>query len=180
MNINNLTLVFLFLFVFLMQSFAQKVAFVNEKEILNSIQAYKPAIEYCDSLDQVYSKDIQTQQENIDAKFNSLMDGKEMSAKITLDELKEKLSDVEKMKLEILIQENALLQKYKEAKQSEFDTIYQEKVGVILERVNKVVSDYCKQNKIDALFKLDTINPALAFYNEKTDVSSAIIKLLNK
>jgi Skp family chaperone for outer membrane proteins len=166
--------------MFSLQSNAQKIAFVNETDVLNSIQGYQSAKEYCDSLNKVYSMDIQSQQETIEAKYNALLLGKKLSPNITIEELKEKMSDIEKMKLEILIQENSLLQKYKESKQSEFDKVYQEKVGVIVERVNKVMADYCKQNKIDALFKIDTISPALAFYNEKTDVSSVIINLLKK
>jgi Skp family chaperone for outer membrane proteins len=174
--------------LFLLSSFAfitfttnaQKTAFINEAKILEKLPGYSIAIKETDSIKKIYVSEIEENSKKLNTKINGLLQSYSFKNTETIEEIKNKLSATDKNKFELYQDEAKLIEKQAKNKNEEYDVLYKSKVAVLLDKVNKSISEYCKQNKIDMLIKLDVLNPALAFYNEKNDVTNQIIALIAK
>jgi Skp family chaperone for outer membrane proteins len=177
-----------FLQLFLVSSFvfvnltanAQKTAFINESKVLEKLPGYAKAMKETDSIKKLFVLEIEESTKKLNTKISALIQNYSIKNNETLEEIKNKLTVSDKNKFELFQEEAKLLEKQSLNKNEEYEALYKSKVAVLLDKVNKVTSEYCKQNKIDALFKLDVMNPALAFYNEKNDVTNQIITLITK
>jgi Skp family chaperone for outer membrane proteins len=77
--------------------------------------------------------------------------------------------------MELLLEESQLQGKQAKAKDEEYQALYQHKVGCILDKINTAVKTYCTHNKIEVLYKLDVLQQAVAYYNEKHDITEELI-----
>lgn len=160
--------------------FAQKTAFINESKLLKATPGYEQAIAQMDTLKNQMQQELQTTQALLSTKISNLLKPYNFTTEVSLEEVKAKLSEIDKKKFDLLQEENQLLDKQAKAKEEEYQAAYKEKVGTILEKVNQTVKNYCKKNKIDVLYKMDQLQSAIAYYDESKEVTEIIIKLVNE
>jgi Skp family chaperone for outer membrane proteins len=60
------------------------------------------------------------------------------------------------------------------------DKHYKEKVQPLLDKLNAEVAKYAVKNKLDMVFILEEIAPALAYINKGKDITPALIGLVKK
>jgi outer membrane protein len=159
---------------------AQKICFIDESKLLKATLGYEQSIKEMDSIKQVFTQEIKQSKEKLDDKINQLLVPYKFDQDSTLEQIKAKLSETDNKKLELLQEESQLLNKQAVAKEEEYKLLYQQKVGSILEKVNKSVKEYCNKNKIEILYKINVLQQALAYYDESKDVTEAIIVLVKK
>ena len=157
---------------------AQKIAFINETKLLRATLGYEQAVAHLDTLKLQMQTELREAQNVLSNKVSSLFKAYNFTNAATTEQIQAKLSETDKKKFALLQEENQLLEKQTNAKEEEYQQIYNENVGSILERVNKVVKEYCKKNKIDILYKIDVLRPAIAYYDESKDVTEIVIKLV--
>lgn len=172
----KIILVFLFVNAFV---FAQKTSFINETKLLRATSGYEKAVAQMDTLKLQMQAEIKATQTTLATKVNTLFKTYNFSNTDTTEQIQAKLSETDKKKFSLLQEENQLLEKQAKAKEEEYQQIYKEKVGTILENVNKVVKEYCKKNKIDILYKIDVLQPAIAYYDESKEVTQELISQLS-
>lgn len=170
----------LFLMFFNHFTFAQKAVFINEGKLLNNTYGYKQAVVQMDTLKSQIQKELLLAKELLNAKTLNLLNLYSFEGEVSVEQLQAKLSENDKKKFELLQEENQLLENQAKAKEEEYQQIYKEKVGTILERVNIIVKEYCKKNKIDILYKIDVLQPAIAYYDESKDITNSLVELINK
>jgi Skp family chaperone for outer membrane proteins len=168
----------LFFVLFLATVQSQNIAFVNEKKLLKSIEGYEKAIKETDSIYKNNIEEINNSNNKLNDKVNLLFASYNFTKDVSYEEIMKKLTDTDKKKFELLQEESQLINKQKAIKEADYQSFYQEKVGKILEKSNKIVQEYCKKNKIDALFKIDVLQSALGFYDEKKDITEILLKLI--
>lgn len=161
-------------------SFAQKVAFVNETKLLEAVPGYREALAETDEIKKHYSQEIKEAQDKLQIKVQELLKNYKTDDTTTTEQLENMLSEKDNERYALLKEENELLQKQTLIKQKQYNTAYKDKVGTILEKVNKSVKEYCHKNKIEILYKIDVLQQALAYYDESKDVTEAIIVLVKK
>lgn len=171
--------VFLFLFVFF-DSFSQKSAFINETKLLKATSGYEVAVAQMDTLKLQMQTELKEAQNVLSNKASNLFKAYSFSNAATTEQIQDKLSETDKKKFELLQEEGQLIEKQAKAKEEEYQQIYKQKVGTILERVNTVVKEYCKKNKIDILYKIDVLQLAIAYYDERKDITNSLVELINK
>lgn len=133
-----------------------------------------------DSLKQVFVKEMQFANDNLVKKADSLLLPYKFPKKIKKEDLLTKLSATDKTKYQLLKDEQQLIIKQNKAKEEEYSNFYNEKVGKIVDKINQVVNTYCVANKIEGLLKIDVLSQAVAYYDEKSDVTLQIISKLQK
>lgn len=175
----NLLLAFIVFFGFNTVG-AQKTAFINETKLLENLPGYKQALQKTDSINQAFVTEIKKEQEAIGKKEQLLLKPYHTNDKITPAEIKAKFSDIDKKKYELLEQEAALLQKKIDAKQDEYSQLYKQHLGVLLNKANTEINNFCKKNKIDVLLKLDKLSSAIAYYDKEKDITDVIVENLKK
>lgn len=158
---------------------AQETAFIYESKLLKVTPGYAQALEQMDTLKNQMQKELKTAQALLSTKFTNLVEPYNFSSDTNIEQIQAKLSETDKKKFSLLQEENQLLEKQAKAKEEEYQQIYKEKVGTILENVNKVVKEYCKKNKIDILYKIDVLQPAIAYYDESKEVTQELINQLS-
>jgi Skp family chaperone for outer membrane proteins len=157
---------------------AQKTAFIYESKLLKATPGYEQAIAQMDTLKAQMQKEFQTAQALLNNKVNNLVTPYNFDNETTLEQLQAKLSETDKKKFALLQEESQLLEKQAKAKEEEYQEAYQQKVGTILTKINTTVKDYCKKNKIEILYKLDQLQPAIAYYEENKDITETLIKII--
>jgi Skp family chaperone for outer membrane proteins len=77
-----------------------------------------------------------------------------------------------------LIDEDKLIDKKANNFEMVLNSDYKANVQPILDRVNKAIAIYATKNKIDVVYILEQIRPALAYFDAKKDITTIIIKAL--
>ena len=78
----------------------------------------------------------------------------------------------------MLIDEDKLIDKKANNFEMVLNSDYKANVQPILDRVNKAIAIYATKNKIDVVYILEQIRPALAYFDAKKDITTIIIKAL--
>lgn len=58
------------------------------------------------------------------------------------------------------------------------ENIYNEKVGKLIKEATLKIENYCKSQKIDVLYKLETLRPTMGYFNNKLDITEELKKLV--
>lgn len=169
-----------FIFFQFQSSIAQRVCFVNETKLLKEVPNYIKNLTEVDSIKKEFIIEITDKKSTLDKKIEQLIQSYGLNKDVNKEVILSKLSETDKKRIELFQEENQLLEKQAQVKEEEYQAIYNEKVGLIIEKVNKIVQDYCKKNKIEVLFKIDQLQPAIAYYDESKDVTEVIIKLVKE
>lgn len=163
----NLLLVFGMLFVFSLQ--AQKIAFVNTKEILKQIPEYTSAQEKLDALAKQYQEEIEQKQQSIDQMYSTYQ-----ADKILLSESmrKQREQEIEKTRFEL-----SELKKKRFGSNGDLYKERQKLVKPIQDKVYNAIQDVAKGGNY--AFVLDTASDvAVLYYNDKYDKTDDVLKKL--
>lgn len=162
-------LIFLFGILFAFSLQAQKIAFVNTKEILSQIPEYTSAQEKLDALAKQYQEEIQLKQKSIDQMYATYQADKillsESMRKQREDELSKAKAELSSLKQQHFGSEGNL---YKER---------QKMVKPIQDKVYKAIQDVAQSGNY--AFVLDTASDvAVLYYNDKYDKTDQVLKKL--
>lgn len=157
---------------------AQKVAYVQENKILKTISGYETEVKEIDSLTNVYKNEISLKSKENNEKIKKTLSAYKFGEKESLESIKAKLKPADLKKLEQFQKEIEDLDKKGKEYEEKLTGMYKSKVQPKLDKVNKVLEDYSKKNKIDMIYKLENIGSALAYVNNQLDITEEIIKAL--
>lgn len=177
---NKITSTLILLFLLTITGHAQKTAFINEKALFEVLPGFKEGLKKSDSLKVTFEKEIESDKKRISTEKLLLLSSYGIKDETDLKNIDVKLSEIDKGKFQILMEETKLLDKKIEIKQFEYQSFHYQKVVKPIDDLNQLIQSYCIKNKIDLLLKLDVLSSTIAYYDKKKDISDEIIKLILK
>jgi Skp family chaperone for outer membrane proteins len=171
-------IIILFVLFFASQLKAQNVAFVSQENILATMPKFKENTTRIDSLKKVYIAEINVAKEKISTAFQTLLTSYKVTEKETLEEVKKRMNATDVSKLELLIDEDKLIDKKAKNFEMVLNSDYAATVQPILDTINNTISSYAVKNKIDVVYILEQMKPALAYIDKKKDITQVIIQTL--
>ncbi|MCU0327922.1 MAG: OmpH family outer membrane protein [Chitinophagales bacterium] len=167
-------------FFILSNVLAQRTAFLDEELLLKATPGYSRAQREIDSIKKGYESEIKILRENLNKKVDLFLNENKIPKDVQVSSIPSLLQEKEKKKWDLLLEEAKLIDKQVKLKEEEYESIYLNKMGGLLNKVNDLVAKYCKENKIEVLYKLETMIKNLAYIDPKANVTSDIIKLIDK
>lgn len=157
-------------------SYAQKTAFINEAQLLQSTPGYMEAIREMDNIKADFQKEIVQSQTIFIEKVSKLLARYNMDINAGQEAIERVLSEHDLKKWRLLQEENALLVKQIQAKEEEYQFLYSQKAGSIVEKVNAVVTAFCKSKEIALLYKLDQLQTSMAYIDPELDITKELVQ----
>jgi Skp family chaperone for outer membrane proteins len=154
---------------------AQNTAFINEALLLKATPGYEQAVQEMESTRVDFQKEIIQSQSLLSAKMNNLLKHYSFEKDATEARIESQLSEHDLKRWLLLKEEGVLLEKQIQAKEEEYQYLFKEKVGSIIDQVNLVLVSYCQRNKIGILHKLDQIQSSVAYFDPKLDITTLVI-----
>lgn len=171
-------LLFILFLVGFLTTTAQKNAYIEQTELLKSLKGYEENVKLVDSTKKVYSQEIQDVQKKLNEKFQALIKNYNVTDKDTNETLKAKLSEIDKSKFELYQEESKLIEKSTKNYDLMLQTLFNEKVQPLLDKLNKSIENYAKTNKIEMVFILENFGSALAYIDKSKNITEEIKKML--
>ena len=156
----------------------EQMAYIEETVILKAAVGFEKNSKEIDSLKQVYGKEIQDSQTQLNTKLETLLKPYNFGKEMKIEEVKNKLKESDKDKFELFIKESELITKSGKNYELMLKTLYEQKVQPILTKINTAIETYAKANGIKVVYTLEKISPALAYIDKGMNITEEIIKKL--
>ncbi|RYD99709.1 MAG: OmpH family outer membrane protein [Sphingobacteriales bacterium] len=172
---------FLYLFVALMclgYAVQGQVGFVSRAVIYQSIPGFVKDLKSIDSMQAVYTKEMQLQGEQLQQKASSLMAAYSPKANETLEMIKKRMSPADTMALKKVFDDNIALENKGKGYDAKIVRSQKEKVEPILAKVDAAIKKMAIAENLDAVYFFEDISTGLAYINEKRNYTEQVIQLL--
>jgi Skp family chaperone for outer membrane proteins len=157
---------------------AQNFAYIQQDSILKSVSNYEKTLISIDSVSKSYQKEIKTMQEEWNIKVGLLLKPYNVKENENIDSVKSRMTAIDTTKLSILLDEDKIFIKRAKSYDEIVKQKYQTEVQPILNRVNNAITTYAKKNKIDVVYVIENLRPALAYIDKKKNITGVIITML--
>ena len=84
------------------------------------------------------------------------------------------------LKLNLLLEEDKALAKKEETYNAIIKEEYQNKIQPLLDKLNIIIDQYASKQKLDAIYVLEQIQPAMVYINPKRIITNDIIEIVKK
>ena len=157
---------------------AQNVAFVSQDSILASMPKFKENMTRLDELKKGYQEEIKIAKEKITEKLQKLLSNYNVVETETIEDVKKRMNSNDISNLDLLIEEDKFIDKKAKNYDLLLESDYNSNVKPILDKINTTIATYAKKNKIELVYILEQIKPALAYVDSKKYITTQIIKAL--
>uniref|UniRef100_A0A0P5ZRA6 Uncharacterized protein n=1 Tax=Daphnia magna TaxID=35525 RepID=A0A0P5ZRA6_9CRUS len=171
----NILLILLFCSTFVG---AQNVAFVSQDSILASIPQFKENMTRIDELTKGYQEEIKIAKEKITENIQKLLANYNVVQTETIEDVKKRMSSKDISNFDLLLEEDKFIEKKAKNYETLLESDYNATVKPILDKINTTIATYAKKNKIEVVYILEQIKPALAYVDSKKYITTQIIKAL--
>ena len=169
-----------FTILFAEHTFAQGNAYIRRDTLLTVLPGYTSKVKSFDSLKTAFSEELKIDQQKLEQKVNTLFAPYSPKNTETTDELIARLSPADASRYALLQKESVLLEDRSKSYNEILQMNYSQNVQPLLTKLNKTIEQYAVKNKLDMVFILEDIAPALAYINKGRDITGPIILLFNK
>lgn len=160
--------------------FSQGNAYLRRDTLLSVLPGYTAKVNAFDSLKTAFTEELKMEQQKLEQKVSSLFAPYNPKPTETTEALIARLSPADASRYALLQKESALLDDRSKSYNEILQMNYKQNVQPLLEKLNKVIEDYSVKNKLDMVFILEDIAPALAYVNKGKDITSALIAIIKK
>lgn len=154
---------------------AQNVAYIHQDSILAALPSYKKNVTKLDSIGKAYQEEIKTAKEQWNQKLATLLKPYNVKENEDLNAIKLRMSSIDTTSLSILIDEDKIIGKRAQNFDNMINSMFKSDVQPLLDKVNKVIEDYAKKNKIDYVLVIEQIRPALAYIDRRKNITKHIV-----
>jgi len=155
---------------------AQQSAYVYGDSILLSIPEYVQNMNKLDSIKNSQQKELEKNNLELQQRYNNLIKPYQPKDNETLSSLKSRMTPSDTLNLSLLLDENKMYQKKVWNYDNATKLYYTLKIQPIMERINKVISDYATSNKLFSVYIMEQIRSTIAYIDPKKDITKAIIQ----
>lgn len=158
--------------------YSQNVVYIYSDSILLSIPEYQQKVVMLDSLKNVFQAEIKASQSAMQIQYSDLLKPYSPKADEGIESIKKRMTAMDTLRLIILFEDNAKLQDKILKLDSMLAKLYMQEIQPILEKVNALVSEYAKANKVSMVFAVEPLKPALIYLDPKSNITDLIIRKL--
>jgi Skp family chaperone for outer membrane proteins len=97
-----------------------------------------------------------------------------------IEALKSRMTALDVEKLSILQEDDKALSNKYASYNKLLEKQHKQDIQPYLDKVNAAIADYARSNKIDYVWIVDQLKPALAYINQGKDITSTIVGIVNK
>ncbi len=155
-------------------------AYIYRDSILRVTPKYLDNIKKVDSLQKAYTTEIKNSQEQINNKLAALLKGYNVKENENIEQIKSRMSKEDTVSLSLLIQEDKMLQTKAKSYDNLVNFAFQKDVQPLVNKVNKAIEKYAVANKIDVIYMMEDLQPAVAYINRKKNITKVIIEAVKK
>lgn len=159
-------------------SFTQNQAYIYRDSLLTAVSGYKSNIKRIDSLSNAYKKTLQASEKSQQQKVAELLKPYNVQENEQIEDLKKRLKPSDADQFSVYIQEGELLNKQAKVYDDILKEDYAKNIQPLLNKVNKCIETYAKENKIDYVWIMEEIGQQLAFGNKDKNITAKIIQKL--
>ena len=121
---------------------------------------------------------MQEAQTQLNTKLETLLKPYNFGKEMKIEEVKNKLKESDKDKLELYVKENELITKSSKNYDLMLQTLYEQKVQPILTKINTAIENYAKAKGIKVVYNLEKISPALVYIDKGINITEEIVKII--
>jgi|GEM_PF-3645567 len=170
----------LFLLFIGIGAFAQGNAYIRRDTLLAVLPGYTSKVKSFDSLKTAFSEELKGEQLKLEQKVSALFSPYNPKSNEPTDAIIARFSQADASRYALLQKESTLLEDRNKSYNDILQMNYSQNVQPLLTKLNKTIEDYSTKNKLDMVFILEDIAPALAYVNKGKDITNAIILMINK
>lgn len=168
------------LFVSIVSAYSQGTAFIRRDTLLSVLPGYTMHTQTFDSLKTSFSEELKLDQQKLEQKLSNLFGPYSSADNESTEALVARLSPADLSRYGLLQKEFNLIEERSKSYNEILQLHYKEKIQPLLDKLNKAIEEYSQKNKLDMVFVLEDISPALAYVNKGKDITNPIIALLKK
>jgi Skp family chaperone for outer membrane proteins len=157
---------------------AQSTAYIYRDSVYMAVPGLMNKMKEIDSIKTLYTAEIKQGQDNLQAKLNTLITSYQPKEGENINLLKKRMSAADTLQLNLLTEEDKMQQLKIKSYESMIQARYQHEIVPVLNKVNAAVESYALRNKLDFIFIMEQITPALMYMNKSKNVTADIIKLV--
>lgn len=155
---------------------AQNIAYVNRDSILLAVPKYAENLKSFSDKKDEYTQEITNEREVLNTKLNELVKPYNRTANEDLVSLKKRMNAQDTIKLGIIEDSSKSLIKKEQSYNNLLSSSYKETIVPILVKVDNVISEFSKSRKIDAIYDITQIAPALVYMNKSKNITKDLVK----
>lgn len=163
-----------------MSVFSQNIAFVSQAKVLEALPNYTQLEKERDSLRKVYQEELQKEAKGTNDKIDVLIKNYNAKENETLEVIKTRMKPLDLEKLNLLVEEDKFTQKKKESYEKQLTDFTTTNISPLLTGLNASINSYAVKNKIDAIYIIETMSSALAYYNKQKEITDKIVEIIKK
>jgi Skp family chaperone for outer membrane proteins len=160
--------------------FSQNSAYVHQDSILGSLPNYNKKMVSLDSIGKGYQNEIKSAKVQWNSKLADLLKPYNIKENEDIKMVKTRMSAIDTSKLEILIDEDKLLSKRAQNYDLMINTLYKNDIKPMLDKVNTVIEEYARLNKLDVIYIIEQIKPMVAYIDKRKNITKKIIAKISK
>jgi Skp family chaperone for outer membrane proteins len=153
---------------------AQNTVYFYRDSVLAITPGYIPAIVKMDSLKTAYNKEIQTANQQLEGKINSLINPYKPTKEETVEIIKKRMTASDTTQLSLLIKEGQFIGEKTKTYNLLYKQAFEKEVQSILTKVDAIITKYATTNKIDFVYMMEELEKSLAYMNKKKNITPAI------
>ena len=168
------------LFVLSISSLSAQNAYVTIDSIYAAIPGYNVKLESVTAAAKAYQAEITESRKLNQQKLNSLIGPYNPQTNESFDNIKLRMSEKDVLQMQLLVDEDKAISKKEESYDKIVRLEYGKSIQPDIDRVNAIIAKYVKSKKLEAVYILEQIKPALVFVNPEKVITKEIITLLEK
>lgn len=163
-----------------MTGFAQKTAFIDRDSVLSVTPGYIEKVTAFQQERNKYVQEIQAEKNQLDEMAQKLLSKYTPQENETLGQIKQRMTPADTLQLQIITDENRLMEKKSKTYEDMLSLTFKKEVQPILDQVNRIIEKYADDNKIDVVYSLREISPAVVYYSKNKNITATIIERVKK
>lgn len=172
-------IIYLLIFLTSLYAKAQNVAYIHQDSVLIALPKYKKNISKLDSIGKTYQDEIKMAKEQWNQKMATLLKPYNIKENEDIKTVKSRMSSIDTTSLSILLDEDKIIGKRAQNFDNMINSMFKSEVQPLLDRVNKAIEEYAKKNKIDYVLVIEQIRPALAYIDNRKNITKNIISKIS-
>lgn len=176
----NKNILYLALALLFSQSIFAQNAYIAIDSVNAAIPGYKQKVERINEKVKAYQAEITTAKKETQNKLNKLLGSYSPQANETFDQIKKRMKETDVIQLDILLEDDKATTKKEQSYGSIITLDYNDTILPDVQKLNAIISKYAEEKKLEAVYILEQLKPALQYVNPTKVITNDIIQLILK
>lgn len=155
---------------------AQNVAYVSRDSITKSIPGYAEKNKKVNDLIKTYQEEIKAKRDALNQRVAALLQPYNVKTDETQEQLLARMSPKDTTSVGLMRKEEAVIKSTEELYNAKVNELYAREVKPIEDKIRAAFKSYAVKNKLDIIYFIEDLSPALAYINTRKNVTASVLK----